>query len=103
MLLTHPSIADAAVVGVTLHDEERPRAYVVLQDSTAKQHDRGVREAEIQNWIKPRVAKHKWLTGGVAFVAEVPKSASGKILRKIVREWAKEEVPALEMVLKARL
>lgn len=44
---------------------------------------------EIEGWIKSKVAKHKYLTGGVVFVDEVPKSAAGKIQRKVLREWAK--------------
>jgi 4-coumarate--CoA ligase len=98
-LLEHPSIADAAVVGITLHNEEWPRAYVVLKEGLQGR----ATEQDIQSWIKPRVAKHKWLAGGVAFVDEVPKSASGKILRKVMREWAKKDVPHLEKRIKARL
>ena len=50
----------------------------------------GVKAEEIQEWMKGKVAKHKWLTGGVVF-NEVPKSAAGKIQRKILREWAKKD------------
>ena len=46
---------------------------------------------DIQEWIKEKVAKHKWLTGGVVFVDQVPKSAAGKIQRKVLREWAKKD------------
>lgn len=49
-----------------------------------------VSSKELQEWIKSKVAKHKYLTGGVVFVDEVPKSAAGKIQRKILREWAKK-------------
>lgn len=38
-----------------------------------------------------RVAKHKQLTGGVVFIIEIPKSPSGKIQRKELREWAKKD------------
>lgn len=55
-----------------------------------------VTEKQIQEWMKGRVAKHKLLVGGVAFVDEVPKLASGKIQRKTMREWAKRDAPALE-------
>jgi 4-coumarate--CoA ligase len=51
---------------------------------------------DIQEWIKLRVAKHKFLTGGVVFVDEVPKLASGKIQRKVMREWAKRDALELE-------
>ena len=99
VLLDHEAVADAAVVGITLHSEEWPRAYLVLQEEARGK----VTEKDVQNWIKTRVAKHKWLAGGVAFVDEVPKSASGKIIRKTMREWAKREAPQLEGQVKARL
>jgi 4-coumarate--CoA ligase len=44
--------------------------------------------------MSDRVAKHKQLTGGVVFIDEVPKSPSGKIQRKILREWAKNDAVA---------
>ncbi|KAK3116454.1 hypothetical protein LTR53_003180 [Teratosphaeriaceae sp. CCFEE 6253] len=92
VLLQHDDIADAAVVGITLHDEEWPRAYVALKD-----HARGKVTAQgIQQWMKGRVAKHKLLVGGVAFVDEVPKLASGKIQRKVMREWAKRDAAGVE-------
>jgi acyl-coenzyme A synthetase/AMP-(fatty) acid ligase len=50
-----------------------------------------VTEEQIQKWMASRVAKHKWLRGGVAFVEEAPKLASGKITRKILREWSKRD------------
>lgn len=98
VLLEHDHIADAAVVGITLHNEEWPRAYVTVQD-----HAKGkITPAEIQEWIKSRVAKHKWLVGGVTFVEEVPKLASGKIQRKTMREWSKADAKILESQLKSR-
>jgi 4-coumarate--CoA ligase len=98
VLLEHHQIADAAVVGITLHNEEWPRGYVVIQDT-----ERGkVTPQEIHEWMKSRVAKHKWLVGGVTFVEEVPKLASGKIQRKTMREWSKADAKILEKETKAR-
>lgn len=98
LLLEHEYIADAAVVGITLHGEEWPRAYIVLQDEAKNK----VKPAEIQEWIKSKVAKHKYLVGGVTFVDEVPKLASGKIQRKVMREWAKSDAKTLEGQVKSR-
>ena len=50
----------------------------------------GVKAEEIQEWMKGKVAKHKWLTGGVVF-SEAPKSAAGKIQRKVLRQWVKKD------------
>ena len=99
VLLEHPAIADAAVVGITVRDEEFPRGYVVLQAEAKGK----VTTEEIQEWVKPKVAKHKYFVGGIAFVDEVPKLASGKIIRKLMREWAKKAVPEMEGKIKARL
>ena len=57
----------------------------------------------MQQFIKDRVAKHKQLIGGVAFIEEVPKLASGKIIRKLMKEWAKRDAPILEGKTRARL
>ena len=90
LLVDHPLVDDAAVIGV--YDEgqhtELPRAYIVLKkgveksDATAKQ---------IADWLHQKVAYHKRLRGGIRFVDEIPKSASGKILRRIFKEEAKKE------------
>ena len=75
-----------------MHNEEWPRAYVALKD-----HAKGKLTAkDIQQWMKPKIAKHKQLVGGIEFVDEVPKLASGKIQRKVMREWAKRDAPAIE-------
>ena len=98
MLLENENISDAAVVGITLQSEEWPRAYVAIQDAVKG----AITPAQIQEWIKPRVAKHKWLVGGVTFVDEVPKLASGKIQRKVIREWSKADAKILEKEIKSR-
>lgn len=88
VLMAHEGIADAGVVGVTIDEEEYPRAYVVLKDS----HKGKVKEQEVAKWMEARVARVKRLTGGVAFVDLIPKNPSGKILRRELRERAKREV-----------
>ena len=42
-------------------------------------------EQEVEDFVKGHVAEHKQLNGGVKFVKEIPKSPSGKILRKLLR------------------
>lgn len=70
LLLEHPQLADAAVIGVTINDGEVPRAYVQLQaDAKGK-----VQEKEIADWLASRVSKYKRLDGGVVFVDSVPKN-----------------------------
>ncbi|KAI8924356.1 hypothetical protein BC831DRAFT_310536 [Entophlyctis helioformis] len=80
-LLTHPLIADAAVIPTP--DEaagELPLAYVVLKPGAK------LTEKEVQAFIAKMVAPHKQLRGGVVFVNEIPKSAAGKILRRLLRQ-----------------
>ncbi|KAL1304147.1 hypothetical protein AAFC00_000574 [Neodothiora populina] len=93
VLLGHDAVADVAVVALHRDHEELPRAYIVLkQDYKGKSKEQG-----IVKWMADRVAKHKKLTGGVAFIDEVPKSASGKIQRKIMREWAAKDAQVVDI------
>lgn len=80
ILQSHPEVADAAVTGIHLADEgtELPRAFVVLRN-------KGTSPLEIKAWFDGRVAKHKKLWGGIVVLKEVPKSPSGKILRRLLR------------------
>ncbi|KAK1971679.1 AMP-binding enzyme [Colletotrichum sublineola] len=86
LLLERPDVADVAVIGVTVSGEEFPRAYIVRSPGTNTTGE------EIAKWLEERVSKHKRLRGGVEFTDAIPKNPSGKILRKILREKAKQEV-----------
>ncbi|KAK4241293.1 hypothetical protein C8A03DRAFT_12430 [Achaetomium macrosporum] len=86
ILLENPDVADAAVVGVTINDEEMPRAYVVRRPGSKAS------ERDVAKWMEGKVARYKQLKGGVVFVDAIPKSPSGKILRKQLRERAQKEV-----------
>ncbi|KAJ1330162.1 hypothetical protein BSLG_009692 [Batrachochytrium salamandrivorans] len=50
-------------------------------------------EKQVQMYVAERVAPHKQLRGGVVFVDAIPKAASGKILRRVLRVMDKECVP----------
>jgi 4-coumarate--CoA ligase len=79
-----------AVIGVYDKDQasELPRAYVVPKGGLGKRE----KEAqEIIEWLGAKVAHHKKLRGGVRFVDEIPKSISGKILRRVLKVKAQEE------------
>jgi 4-coumarate--CoA ligase len=83
LILTHDNVQDVAVIQVPDEESgELPRAYIVLKADEVSQR---VGEEDIKAWVKERVAPYKRLDGGVSFVREIPKSASGKILRRILR------------------
>jgi 4-coumarate--CoA ligase len=89
LLLTNEHVQDVAVIQVPNEEAgELPRAYVVLKPTADTKE---VTSKYLQDWVKERVAPQKRLDGGVVFIDQVPKSASGKILRRILRDEAKKE------------
>jgi len=79
-LLSLPGVADAAVIGVPDDDAgERPLAFVVRQAGTDITAD------AILDALRPRLASYK-LPVRINFIEAVPKSASGKILRRVLRD-----------------
>ncbi|MEU6575544.1 4-coumarate--CoA ligase family protein [Streptomyces sp. NPDC046805] len=81
LLLTHPGIADAAVIGVYNDDgNEVPHAYVVRRPTAP---DLGA--GEVMMYVAERVAPYKRIRQ-VTFIDGVPRAASGKILRRQLRE-----------------
>ncbi|WP_282837239.1 AMP-binding protein [Microbacterium flavum] len=79
LLLSHPKVLDAAVIGVL--DEERdeiPKAFVVAAP------DSGLTEEDVKAFVAEHVAPYKKVRR-VEFVEAIPKSTSGKILRKDLR------------------
>ena len=86
LLATHPAILDAAVIRKA--DEEAgevPKAYVVLKPDEAS---RATTAEALMAWVAERVAPHKRVRH-VAFIDQIPKSASGKILRRMLVEREK--------------
>ncbi|MFC4502572.1 MULTISPECIES: 4-coumarate--CoA ligase family protein [Streptomyces] len=79
LLLTHPAVTDTAVIGVTDDDgEEIPKAFVVRRPGTDLTAD------EVIEFVARQVAPYKKVRR-VEFIDVIPKSASGKILRKDLR------------------
>lgn len=75
VIISHEGVADAAVLAAKIDGGEYPRAFVVKKDPT-------ITESTVHDLIKERFAKHKWLTGGVYFINEIPKTPSGKAQKR---------------------
>ncbi|KAF8861931.1 acetyl-CoA synthetase-like protein [Acephala macrosclerotiorum] len=87
LLLSHPLIQDAAVVGIPASDKQGdvPRAYVVADQTK-------VSAEEVENFVKEKVEDYKLLKGGVVFVAAIPKNGAGKVLRRELKAGAITEI-----------
>ena len=86
LILTHPAVADAAVVPSP--DEEAgeiPKAFVVLKPSHQATAE------ELMGFVAKHVAPHKRIRM-VEFIEQVPKSASGKILRRVLVDQERQRV-----------
>ena len=87
LLLGHPKVEDVAVMSIRDdYSGELPKAYVVLkpgiQESTAV-------GKEIIAFVKEKKVRYKWVKE-VEFISEIPKSPSGKILRRVLRDKEKD-------------
>ena len=120
LLLQHPNVVDAAVVGVysekdatelprfvpsatpsnsppsscpnpSFHHFFSSRAHVVPKVKPKPGAESAAFSKEIQDWVRGRVAPHKFLRGGVVIIDQVPKSTAGKILRKQLRDPPKAD------------
>ena len=80
VILSHPEVQDCCVFGLP-HPSlgEAPFAAVVPKPGKT------LSESQIKEFVKAKVAPYKQVAAGVSFVESIPKSASGKILRRIIR------------------
>lgn len=92
LLLGHNDVADCAVLGIgDDYAGERPKAYVVLRPGVKPSEAVG---SAILGYVRERKARFKWLRE-IEFAEEVPKSASGKILRRLLRDRERGDVRGL--------
>jgi fatty-acyl-CoA synthase len=88
VIAAHPAVYECAVIGVP-HEKwgESPKAIVALKPGASATED------EIRNHVRAHLAGFK-VPGSVEFCAELPKGATGKILKRVLREpyWEGREV-----------
>jgi len=90
VLLTHPAVADAAVI--PCRDDEAgevPKAFVVLKGEATT--------GDLMEFVAARVAPHKKIRA-VEFIEQIPKSLSGKILRRVLVEKERARHAPAEVV-----
>lgn len=100
-MLGHRLVTDAAVIGIPDdYAGEVPKAFVVLAPSTrADAHTL----QDLLEFVKQRKSRPKWLAGGIEFVDVIPKSASGKVLRRVLRDQEKERAKQKKSQTKSKL
>ena len=80
VMARHPDVSEVAVVSTAdARLGEVAKAYVIAK------HDRRPAEAELIEWCRQRLANFK-VPRSVEFVAELPRNASGKVLKRELRE-----------------
>ncbi|CVL03652.1 probable phenylacetyl-CoA ligase [Fusarium proliferatum] len=93
-LLLHPGVAEAAVVGI---DDpvsgEIPKAFIVPATGGQALSSQDL-SSSIKTHVEEHKAKYKWLQGGIEFVQALPKTPSGKITRRALRDAARRKAQA---------
>jgi len=88
VLYSHPAVREVAVVGV--HDSYRGE---IVKAVLSLRNGKSVSGKELATWCRERLAAYK-VPRVVEFVEELPKNASGKILRRMLRKPPGEDSPA---------
>ncbi|RZC32676.1 AMP-binding domain containing protein, partial [Asbolus verrucosus] len=82
VLLEHFAIKEAVVFGIPREmDGEIPAACIILKDECSTS------EEEINEFVEKRVSNREKLRGGITFVKTLPKTPSGKVIRREVRDF----------------
>ncbi|KAG1825334.1 hypothetical protein EV424DRAFT_1391993 [Suillus variegatus] len=95
-ILDHPDVADTCVVPIPDdYSGEVPLAFVVLRASAANRMGKDSREvdkvkASIMKHVSDNKVAYKHLAGGVEFIDVIPKNPSGKLLRRVLRDRARQ-------------
>lgn len=85
ILLRHPAVNEVAVCGVWSNEAatDLVRAYVAPKGGNMKTPETA---ASIAKFLASQVSGYKQLSGGVVFLDELPKSPTGKVLRRLLKD-----------------
>ncbi|KAG2147414.1 uncharacterized protein EDB93DRAFT_1250560 [Suillus bovinus] len=89
-------ITDVSVAGVSggrTSDERIPRAWIVLSPAGAALGEKEV-VTRLNAWVQERLSRYKWLRGGIGIVETIPKSPTGKVLRRVLVEGYERDAKA---------
>ncbi|KAI0785242.1 hypothetical protein C8Q75DRAFT_722835 [Abortiporus biennis] len=87
-------ISDVCVAGVSggrTSDEKIPRAWIVLSEE-GKKFGVDNTVSVLGQWVKHNLSSYKWLRGGFEIVNEIPKSPTGKVLRRILQDHYEQQI-----------
>ena len=88
LLYMHPAVREAAVIGVSdPYRGETPKAFVILKEEYVGR----IKESEILQWCKDNMSAYK-RPRLVEFRQELPKSAAGKLLRRVLVDEEREKI-----------
>jgi acyl-CoA synthetase (AMP-forming)/AMP-acid ligase II len=88
LLQGHPAVEDVAVLGIPDdYSGEKPKAYVVLKQGQEPSVELG---RTLLEWVKSRKSRYKWLVE-LEFAETVPKSPTGKLLRRVLKAGDREK------------
>ncbi|KAK7064934.1 hypothetical protein R3P38DRAFT_61554 [Favolaschia claudopus] len=90
VLFAHPEklISDVSVAGVSggrTDDEKVPRAWIVLSRAGKKKGAAATIKA-LEEWHQQSLSKYKWLRGGIEVVKDIPKTPTGKTMRRVLQD-----------------
>lgn len=91
LLLGRPEVEDVAVIGISdVYSGEVPKAFVVLKDRSLNKEDMQRTGRSLMEFVKSKTVRYKRIQE-IEFVESVPKSATGKLLRRILKSWERGE------------
>ncbi|KAJ7052325.1 hypothetical protein C8F01DRAFT_1171893 [Mycena amicta] len=90
VLFAHPEklISDVSVAGVSggrTDDEKVPRAWIVLSRAGKNKGPAATIQA-LEEWHRESLSRYKWLRGGIEVVKEIPKTPTGKNMRRVLQD-----------------